>query len=111
MPISQEDSAKHVLARLDTLGPGDCEFDDLLAKFIPATRDHIDDEESQVWPQLRQVLSAAEAEDLGSKVADAKKTAPTRPRPHTPTHPGALRARSLLLSGGARARAAARTSV
>ncbi len=84
--VSQEDEAIHVLARLEKLGPGDREFDDLLAKFIPAARDHIDYEEGQVWPQLRQVLSAAQAEDLASKVADGKKTAPTRPYPRSPVH-------------------------
>lgn len=85
--ISQEDDAMHVLARLHKLGLGDSEFDDLLAKFIPAAREHIDYEESQVWRPLREVLSAAEAEDLGCRLADAKKTAPTRPHPRTPVNP------------------------
>ncbi len=90
--ISQEDEAKHLLARLDKLAPSDREFDDLIGQFIPAARAHIAYEENQVWPPLREALSAAEATDLGQKLADAKKTAPTRPHPGTPANPGVLRA-------------------
>jgi hemerythrin-like domain-containing protein len=90
--ISQEDEAKDVLARLDKLAPTDGEFDDLVAKFIPAARKHIGYEEETVWPPLRTALSAAEAEELGSKIADAKSTAPTRPHPNAPANPRVLRA-------------------
>ena len=90
--ISQESEAKAVLARLDKLGPADVEFEELLAKFIPAAREHVGYEEGTVWPRLRATLSAAEAEDLGNKLADAKTTAPTRPHPHAPANPGVLKA-------------------
>jgi hemerythrin-like domain-containing protein len=90
--ISQESEAKEVLARLDKLGSSDGEFDELVAKFIPAAREHIGYEEETVWPPLRSALSAADAEDLGNKLADAKTTAPTRPHPHTPANPGVLKA-------------------
>jgi len=49
-----------------------------------------------VWPGLRSVLSAETAaelgSELGSKIADGKKTAPTRPHPRTPASPGVLKA-------------------
>lgn len=89
--IRQEGEAKEVLARLDKLVPNDPEFEDLLAKFIPAAREHISYEENQVWPPLRQALSTAEAAELGQKLTDAKKTAPTRPHPRTPASPGFLK--------------------
>jgi hemerythrin-like domain-containing protein len=89
--ISQEDVAKLALNRLDKIASSDPEFDDLLANFIPAAREHIAFEEDQVWPPLRQVLSAAEAAQLGDKITDGKKTAPTRPHPRTPATPGALK--------------------
>jgi hypothetical protein len=90
--ISQESEAKEVLARLDKLGPADGEFEELVAKLIPAAREHIGYEEETVWPPLRTALNAAEAEDLGNKLTDAKTTAPTRPHPHTPANPGVLKA-------------------
>jgi hemerythrin-like domain-containing protein len=89
--ISQESEAKEVLAKLDKLAPADREFGELLAKFIPAAREHIDYEENTVWPKLRAVLTAGQADDLGAKLTDAKKMAPTRPHPHTPPSPGVLK--------------------
>ena len=48
-------------------------------------------EETQVWPGLRAALTAETAAELGTKIADGKSTAPTRPHPHTPPTPGALK--------------------
>lgn len=90
--ISQESEAKEVLAKLDKLTTRDAQFDQLLAEFIPAARRHIEYEETRVWPALRQVLSAQEAQELGEKIQKAKDKGPTRPHPHTPPSPGVLKA-------------------
>ena len=87
----QEQAAKQVLADLDKLDAGDADFERLLAKFIVDAREHIEFEESQVWPLLRGALPAETSAELGSKIAEGKKTAPTRPHPHTPPSPGALK--------------------
>ena len=89
--VDQETEAKHVLARLDKLSPGDAEFEDLLSKYIPAACEHIRYEEDAVWPALSAVLTAAQAEDLGKNITEAKKVAPTRPHPHTLPDPGVLK--------------------
>jgi len=89
--ISQEQRAKEILARLDKVNSRDEEFDRLLAEYIPAARQHIAYEESQVWPGLRQVLSPAEAQDLGQKIQAAEDKGPTRPHPHAPPSPGVLK--------------------
>lgn len=90
--ISQEQRAKEILARLDKCSSGDAEFDRLLAEYIPAARQHIAFEESRVWPSLREVLSPAEAQDLGEKIQAAEAKGPTRPHPRTPPSPGVLKA-------------------
>jgi hypothetical protein len=87
----QEQDAKHVLASLDKLDPDDAEFEKLLAKFVVDAREHIEFEESQVWPLMRAALPAETAAELGDKIAGGKKSAPTRPHPHTPPSPGALK--------------------
>lgn len=89
--IGQEDEGKQVLDKLDKLDAGDSEFEELLSSFIKAAREHIEFEETKVWPELRAVLSNEESAELGSKIADGKKTAPTRPHPHTPASPAALK--------------------
>jgi hemerythrin-like domain-containing protein len=87
----QEQAAKGILARLDKLGPGDAEFEQLLATFVMDAREHIEFEESQVWPLMRTALPAEAAAELGGKIAGGKKSAPTRPHPHTPPSPGVLK--------------------
>ncbi len=87
----QEQEAKQVLARLDRTGADDPEFEKLLGQFITAGREHIAFEETRVWPGLRSALTSTEAEELGEKLEQAKKTAPTRPHPGTPPSPGILK--------------------
>jgi hemerythrin-like domain-containing protein len=89
--IGQEDEGKEVLDQLDKLDAGTPEFEKLLAEFTRAGREHIDYEESHVWPGLRLALTEEQAQDLGSKLEAGKKTAPTRPHPRTPSSPGALK--------------------
>lgn len=90
--IEQEQEGKEVLNSLDKLDASDPEFEDLLGKFTEAAREHIAFEENMVWPGLRTALTAEAASEIGTKLSEAKKTAPTRPHPHTPPSPGALKA-------------------
>jgi hemerythrin-like domain-containing protein len=87
----QEQEGKAVLDQLDKLAPDDERFEAQLSEFITAGRAHIAFEETTVWPYLRAVLSAEQADDLGQKLEAGKKTAPTRPHPHTPASPGLLK--------------------
>jgi hemerythrin-like domain-containing protein len=76
--IAQEQQAKQILAELDHLEPDDARFEALLGTFIKAAREHIEFEETQVWPGLHTVLTAETAEELGRKVTEGKKVAPNR---------------------------------
>lgn len=89
--IEQEQEGKEVLDKLDKLDASDGEFEKLVGEFIEAGREHITYEETQVWPSLRNALSAKEAKEIGTKIEEGKKTAPTRPHPHTPASPGVLK--------------------
>jgi hypothetical protein len=100
----QEQEAKEVLAELDKLDASDPEFETLLGTFTSAARVHIAFEETQVWPGLRPVLSAQTAAELGAKIAEGKKTAPTRPHPHTPPSPGLLKAAGPVVAAADKAR-------
>jgi hypothetical protein len=44
-----------------------------------------------VWPGLRTALNTERAAELGTQIAEGKKTAPTRPHPHTAPSPAALK--------------------
>jgi hypothetical protein len=105
--IGQEQEAKEVLTKLGKLDAGNPEFEALLSELIKAGREHIAFEETQVWPALRSALTEAEAVELGDKLAEAKKTAPTRPHPHTPPKPGVLKTAGPVAAAVDRARDAA----
>lgn len=89
--VEQEQAAKHVLNDLIGFTAGDAKAEELLRTFIADGREHIAYEETSVWPELRKALSAEEADELGTKLAEGKKLAPTRPHPHTPPKPGVLK--------------------
>jgi len=90
--IAQEELGKEMLGKLDKLDAGTPEFEKLLADFARAARTHINYEEIHVWPRFRIALTREQADELGSKLEAARKTAPTRPHPRAPASPGVLKA-------------------
>jgi hemerythrin superfamily protein len=105
--IGQEQEGKRILAELDKLDADNPQFDMLVGEFIKAARDHIRFEETQVWPGLQAVMTETEAADLGDSLEQSKKTAPTRPHPHTPPSPGVLKTAGPAAAAADRARDAA----
>lgn len=88
--LEQEQAAKHMLQELDKLEPGDPGYETLLARVIADAREHIAYEEREVWPSAQRI-ARSELEEIGKKMAIAKKAAPTRPHPHTPPKSGVLK--------------------
>jgi Hemerythrin HHE cation binding domain len=89
--LEQETEADPVLADLDKLKADDGEFEGRLTAFISAARTHIAFEEGYAWPLLRVSITAEQAQLLGDQITKAKKFAPTRPHPHVPPQPGAVK--------------------
>lgn len=89
--IAQERDAKWTLHQIDTTKPRDPEFENLLVRFIADTRAHIGYEETEVWPPLAASADSAYLEALGARLAEARRTAPTRPHPHVSARPASLR--------------------
>jgi hemerythrin-like domain-containing protein len=104
---TQEQEAKRVLAELDKLDASDTRFEELLSEFTRAAREHIAFEENEVWPGLRAVLSAEVSGELGTKIAEDKEAAPTRPHPHTPASPSVLKTAGPAVAAADKARDAA----
>ncbi|MGV9455289.1 hemerythrin domain-containing protein [Streptomyces sp. NPDC003635] len=87
--IAEHSEAERIMKDLESHDAGDPEFDRLIGMLMTEVRSHIDDEETNLFPQLRETCSAAVLDDLGDKVRTAKKTAPTRPHPSAPDTPPA----------------------
>jgi hemerythrin-like domain-containing protein len=86
--VHQEDDAKQVLHALENSQPGEPIFEESLRRIIADGRKHIEYEQTQVWPKVTAAVSRTRLEELGDKMARAKKVAPTRPHPSTPSDSG-----------------------
>jgi len=100
----QETEGKEVLNKLDKCDASDSEFEHLIGTFIQAGREHIAFEETQVWPNARTAFPAELADEIGTKIAEGKKTAPTRPHPNTPPSSGVLKAAGPVVAAADKAR-------
>lgn len=90
--IADKETAEHAEAErtmkdLEGLEPGDPRFDQLLGKLMAEIREHVADEEANLFPQLRAASTQAELDELAKKVNTIKQVAPTRPHPSAPDSP------------------------
>jgi hemerythrin superfamily protein/carbon monoxide dehydrogenase subunit G len=87
----QHDTEEHKeletqMKALEGLDPAEPRFDEVLRQLEATLADHITDEETEHFPQLRASLPRAELVELAGKVETAKKLAPTRPHPGAPNN-------------------------
>jgi hemerythrin superfamily protein len=69
---------------LEGLEVEDPRFDQTLRRLETMLADHIQDEESEQFPELRQRIPRDDLVAMAAKVERAKKLAPTRPHPSAP---------------------------
>jgi hypothetical protein len=79
--------AEQTLHRLEKLDADSPAFDDELATLMAEIRHHIEDEEGQMFNDMRQAIDADELRKLGTRVEAFKKVAPTRPHPNLSNEP------------------------
>lgn len=79
--------AERTMKRLEGLKPDEPEFEAQLALLMHEVREHVAEEESEMFPHMRSVFTEEELVDLGRKVESTKKIAPTRPHPSAPDEP------------------------
>jgi hemerythrin superfamily protein len=82
---------KWVLNELEDMKPDHERFKAKMTVMIESVRHHVEEEESELFPEVRKVIKRKELTELGEALEKAKKTAPTRPHPRAPdTPPGNL---------------------
>ncbi|MDR7300208.1 hemerythrin domain-containing protein [Haloactinomyces albus] len=85
--IAEHAEAEQTMKQLEGLDPNDEQFTTTAGELISSIRHHVQDEENDLFPKLRQSCSNERLEELGGKIQQAKDTAPTRPHPSSPTQP------------------------
>ena len=84
--IDEHQQVKETLAAIERADAAAAR-DPLLVQLIGNVRHHVDEEETELFPKLRASIGSAELEEMGGKLAAAKKMAPTHPHPNAPNTP------------------------
>ncbi len=82
--LEEHHVVKWLLSELVDMDPAHERFDAKVTVLIENVRHHVEEEESDFFPTVRGQLGRNELADLGEALADAKKSAPTRPHPRMP---------------------------
>ena len=87
--IEEHAKAERVMKSLEETDADDPKFDELTRNLIDTIRHHVEDEEKDLLPKLREACNPETLRELGEKFENSKKLAPTRPHPSAPDRPPA----------------------
>jgi hemerythrin superfamily protein len=79
--------AEQTMKRLEKLQADDPNFATELATLMQEVRQHVAEEEGEMFPHMREIFTPEELTEMGAKVESVKKMAPTRPHPTAPDEP------------------------
>ncbi|GAA6527595.1 hemerythrin domain-containing protein [Intrasporangium sp. DVR] len=84
--VEEHRELEQLMKELEGVEGSDPRFNELLRRLDTVLADHISDEETKHFPQLRAALPESELVELAGQVESAKKLAPTRPHPSAPNN-------------------------
>ena len=85
--LEEHHVVKWTLAELEDMDPSDERYKAKVTVLIESVRHHIEEEEGEMFPQVREALGRKALQELGEELEAAKKIAPTRPHPKAPDEP------------------------
>ncbi len=84
--IKEHQEAKEALADIEQLGDSPPR-EQKLQQLMEGVRHHVEEEEHELFPEMRSAVSEDELRKLGAALVAAKKMAPTHPHPNAPATP------------------------
>lgn len=90
--VREHDEAEQTMKRLESLKPVEATFWPTMRELIREVRHHVREEEDTLFPKLRRMCSDQRLRELGKKVEQAERVAPTRPHPSSPSEGAGLAA-------------------
>ncbi|MBM0277280.1 hemerythrin domain-containing protein [Micromonospora tarensis] len=85
--IAEHADAERTMKELESVDPSDPRFEELLGQLTGAIRQHVREEENELFPRLRAATAREELVDAVAKVTMIKQLGPTRPHPGRPERP------------------------
>ncbi len=86
--LEEHHIVKWVLSELDGMDPRAERFDAKVRVLIETVRHHVDEEEHELFPLVRQTLGRKRLAEIGAALERAKRAAPRHPHPRSPDEPG-----------------------
>jgi hemerythrin-like domain-containing protein len=94
--LEEHHLVKVTLSELERLDPGDERFVAKVTVLMENVRHHVEEEENELFPEIRNAIGDDRLREIGRELAEAKRTAPTRPHPGAPdTPPGNIIAQAI----------------
>jgi hemerythrin superfamily protein len=87
--LQEHQEVKQVLADLDNLGADDPELDRRVRELVADVRHHVEEEERDLFPALRETVGEERLLHMGQAVSLGKLLAPTHAHPEAPNTPPA----------------------
>jgi hemerythrin superfamily protein len=85
--IEDHNTVEEALKKLESMDTSDPEFMTTFREMSSEVRQHVKEEEEELFPQLREYATGDQLRELGDKTQTAKKMSPTRPHPSAPDTP------------------------
>ena len=85
--LEEHQEVKETLANLESLDASGPEAAALLQQLASSFREHVHEEETQLFPKLTASITADRLEEMGEAMAKAKSMALTHPHPKAPSTP------------------------
>lgn len=85
--LEEHHVAKVALSELDGMEPTDERYDAKVAVLAESVTHHVEEEESELFPMIRERVDNDDLREMGRVIQEAKKVAPTRAHPHAPDEP------------------------
>jgi hemerythrin superfamily protein len=85
--LEEHHIVKWVTSELDSMQPDHERFRAKMTVLIENVRHHVEEEEHELFPEVRKAMGRKALAELGQAMEEAKETAPTRPHPKAPDAP------------------------
>lgn len=94
--LEEHHLVKVTLSELERLDPSDERYGAKVSVLMENVRHHVEEEENELFPEIRKALGDDRLREIGRELAAAKRSAPDRPHPGSPdTPPGNIVAQAI----------------
>ncbi len=87
--LEEHHVVKWTLSELDGMTGDEERFDAKVTVLIESVRHHVEEEEGEMFPKVREAIGRKELQELGQTMEKARGDAPTTPQPKAPDEPPA----------------------